>query len=171
MGFESFRVALSGEKTTYQEADLAIRRIPHVGYDQDCGLMEGSSFYLLDDGRHKIEMELMDEPVYLSCRFTLCHPPSVDSAFLDLIRELMATLKMDLTICEDADPQRQHPFPLERFAEASAIILDCIAARRAEWIMMCGTEHLAATTKEAFQQIIIPRCVPGSLPPVVAARA
>ena len=104
MGFEHFQVVLRGGRSKYGEADEAVRKLPHLKPDEHSVPIKGSTFYVMDDGRHAIELELMDAPVQLSCRFTLCHPPSVDLAFLGLLRELMLRLGMEVEICDDVHP-------------------------------------------------------------------
>lgn len=160
MGFESFRVELRGGRANYPEAMEAIRKRPHVKLDPQSPPMKGSTFYVVDDGQHVIEVELKDAPVRVSCRFTLCHPPSVDSVFLDLLRELMLRLVMEAWICDDVRPEDAHPFSLTHYAEFSSAALRSIAARRTEWIAVFGDEQLPATTNEVHERIILPRCQP-----------
>src|ERR1700722_236941 len=100
MGFESFRVDLREGTVSYAEAEEMIRQHPHVRPDRDAVPLQGSTCYVMDDGAHAIELELMDAPVHMSCRFTLCHPPSVDAAFLDLVRQLMDRLGLKANICD-----------------------------------------------------------------------
>ncbi|MBI1916245.1 MAG: hypothetical protein HYS12_16170 [Planctomycetes bacterium] len=121
MGFEAFRVELRGGRAKYGEVDEAVRKLPHLRPDQHSVPMQGSTFYVIDDGQHSIELELIDSPVRLSCRFTLCHPTSVDSVFLGLVRELMLRLEMEAKICDDVRPEHSHSFSLHEFAEFSAI--------------------------------------------------
>jgi hypothetical protein len=161
MGFESFRVELRGGRATHFEINETVREPPHVRLDPEAALMPGSTCYLRNDGRHAIELQLSDAPVRLSCRFTLCHPSSVDSVFLGFLRELMARLGMEVTICDDVRPEHSGSFSLREFAEFSAIITDYIAARRAEWMAAFGPTTLPATTPEVYQRIILPRCQPG----------
>jgi hypothetical protein len=92
MGFESFRVELRGGQANYPEANEVVRKRLHVKLDQQSPPIKGSTFYVVDDGRHIIEVELKDAPVRVSCRFALCHPTSVDSVFLELVRDLMIRL-------------------------------------------------------------------------------
>lgn len=160
MGFESFRLELRGGQSTYAEAKETIRQHPHVKLDPQSPPMKGSAFYIVEDGRHVIEVEVKDAPVRISCRFTLCHPPSVDLVFLDLVRELMLQLAMEAWICDDIQPTNVQPFSLTRFAEFSSIALRAISARRTEWIAAFGTEQMAATTNEVHEKIILPRCQP-----------
>jgi hypothetical protein len=164
MGFEAFRVELRGGRAKYGEANEAVRKLPHIKPDHHSVPMQGSTFYVIDDGQHAIELELMDSPVRLSCRFTLCHPPSVDSVFLGLVRELMTRLGMEVKICDDVRPEHSHAFSLHEFAAFSAITARYIGARRTEWIAAFGGEPMAATMNEVYERIIVPRCQPGIEP-------
>ena len=132
VGLESFRVELRGGSVTYRKADRIIRKLPHAKPDYESLAMQGSAYYIVDDGRHLIEVELRDEPVRLSCRFTLCHPSSVDSVFLELVRELMLRLSMEAKICDDVLPAHRDCFTLDHYAELSGVISRSIAARRKE---------------------------------------
>jgi hypothetical protein len=161
MGFESFRVELRGGRAKYLEADEGIRALPHVRLDPDAVLTPGSICYLRDDGQHIIEVELSGAPVRLSCRFTLCHPASVDRPFLDFVGDLMGRLGMEAKICDDVRPEHSGSFSLGEFAKFSAITTRYIGARREEWVAAFGAETLAATTNEVHQRIILPRCQPG----------
>ncbi len=160
MGFETFRVQLHGGRTTFRATDESVRGLPHVHPDRASVPIYGSTFYVIDNGQHVFEVELMDAPVRLSCRFTLCHPPSVDSDFLAVVRELMARLGMDVTIRDDVRPEHARSFSLKEFAEFLAIISRYIAARRAEWIAAFGDGTMAGTTNDVYQRIILPRCQP-----------
>src|SRR5207244_4411412 len=158
MGFESFRVELRGGRATYAEADRVIREFPNVRPESNSIPLAGSTFYVLDDGQHKLELELMDSPVRLSCRFTLCHPPSVDLAFLGLVRELMLRLGMEAKICDDVQPAHARSFSLAEFPGFLAITRHYIAPRRSEWIAAFGDQPMAATTNEVYRRIILPQC-------------
>ncbi|HEY7157385.1 MAG TPA: hypothetical protein VH575_25750 [Gemmataceae bacterium] len=160
MGFESFRVELRGGQVNYLDAKETIQKHPHVKLDQQSPPMKGSTFYVVEDGRHVLEIELRDAPVRISCRFTLCHPPSVDAVFLDLVRELMLRLGSEARICDDVRPEDARPFSLANFAEFSSATLGYIAARRREWVAAFGAEQMPATTNEAYERIILSRCQP-----------
>src|SRR5438128_1350182 len=133
MGFETFRVELHDGRSHYDEANGTLRKLSHVRPDADSLPLKGSTFYVFDDGEHTIEMELMDSPVRLSCRFTLCHPSSVDAVFLRLVRDLMSRLGMEVTIRDHVRPEHERAFSVDVFAEFSTIVLGGIADRRAEW--------------------------------------
>jgi hypothetical protein len=160
MGFEAFRVELSGTKAHVAEADEVVRKVPYIKPDKDSVPTKGSTFYVLDDGQHAIECEVKDSPVRISCRFTLCHPPSVDLAFLGLLRELMFRLSMEAKIRDDVHPAHSRSFSLPEFSEFMAVSRNYIAARRADWTSAFGERPLAATSKEVYQQIILPQCQP-----------
>jgi hypothetical protein len=162
MGFEAFRIELRGGQANFSEAKETIQKHPHLKLDEQSPLMKGSTFYVMDDGRHVIEVELKETPVRISCRFTLCHPPSVDSVFLDLIRELMLRFKMEAWICDDVQPEDAHPFSLANYAEFSSAALRSIAARRTEWIAAFGDEQMPATMNDVYERVILPRCQPVS---------
>src|SRR5436309_2373439 len=157
MGFEAFRVELRGGGAMWPEAHEVIRNLPCIKPDQQSVPMQGSAFYVIDDGQHAIELELLDSPVRVSCRFTLCHPPSVDSAFLGLVRELMLRLGMQVKICDDVRPEHARSFALAEFPDFEVITKHYIAARRAEWIAAFGDRPMAATTNEVYQRIILPQ--------------
>jgi hypothetical protein len=160
MGFEDFRAELRGGRATSAEAAAVVRALPHVKPDPHSLPLPGSTYYVLNDGQHVLEIEVGDAPVRLSCRFTLCHPPSVDGAFLRLVRELMRPLGMEASIRDDVRPEHARPFALQEFAEFSALTTRYIAARRAEWIGAFGDQPLAATTNEVYERIILPQCQP-----------
>lgn len=160
MGFESFRVELRGDMADHPEAKEMIQKHPYIKFDQQSPPMKGSTFYVIDDGRHVIEVELKDAPERVSCRFTLCQPPTVDSIFLDLVRELMLRLGMEAWICDGVRPEDAHSFSLADSTEFSSAALGSIAARRTEWIAAFGPEQLPATTNEVYERIILPRCQP-----------
>ena len=158
MGFESFQLELCGGNGTPQEVDEAIAAMGHVINDDDSAFVSGSNYYLLNDGQHAIEMELVPEPIRLSCRFTLCHPPSVDAAFLELARRFMQMFGMQATICGDVPAEHDHAFSLADFDEFAQAAVGCIAVRRREWQAAFGNRQLAATTAEVHEQIILPLC-------------
>jgi hypothetical protein len=158
MGLESFRVELSGGNRTFSEACKAICSLDHVAIDHEALTTPGSAFFLRSDGKHLIELELMDSPMKLSCRFTLCHPSSVDSAFLKFVRELMVVLGMEARVCDDVPPEQSHSFSIDEFEEFSAVALRAIALRRREWIETFGAEQVAVTSSEVFERIILPHC-------------
>ena len=160
MGFESFRVELRGGPAQFRDVNEGLGKLEHIRHDLEAVLTPGSVFFVMDDGKHVIEIEVMDSPVKISCRFTLCHPPSVDAEFLALVRQLMVIFGMDVKICDDVQPGYPHSFSLnlDHIHDFAAIAVQCITARRSEWIAAFGSEQLPAKTNEVYAQIILPRC-------------
>lgn len=160
MGFESFRVELRGGPATFSQVDEFIRQLPNGKPDDEIVPTPGSAFYTVEDGLHVIEVEVMESPVTVSCRFTLCHPPSVDAAFLGLVRELMAGLGMEAQICDDHGPEHPHWFSIAGFPGFANAFRHVVAQRRAEWIANFGALQFPAKTREVFARLILPRCEP-----------
>jgi hypothetical protein len=158
MGFEHYRVELSGGRVTFRETDETLRQIPHLSPDPDAIPLPASAHYVLKDGIHVFEIELLDVPVRLSCRFTLSHPSSVVPTFLRLVRQLMERFGMAVTFREEVRPEHRNPFTLAEFAEFADAASGYIDARRAEWAAMFGDQLLAGATNEVYRQIILPQC-------------
>lgn len=156
MGFESFRVELRGGVATSHQVDTIVSQLPHAIRDHDSIPTRGSTYYTIEDGAHRIEVEVSESPVRISCRFTLCHPASVDSVFLGLIHELMNRLGMSARICDDESARNFAP---DEFSDFAAILLGVISTRRGEWIANFGLEQFPASTVEVYQKIILPKCV------------
>ena len=100
----------------------------------------------------------MDNPVKISCRFTLSHPPTVDQVFLDILREWMSKLGMEARVCDSVPSEGKRSFSSKEFCDFAAIAMQSIAARRNEWIGAFGKEPMAGTTNEVFQRVVLPRC-------------
>jgi hypothetical protein len=160
MGFESFRVELSGGAASYAQADELVRRLPQSKPDTEAIRSQGSGFYTVEDGFHVIEVEVAASPVKVSCRFTLCHPPSIDSAFLAVVRDLMTRLGMDARIRDDVGPEDSRWFSVDRFSEFTNIVLRYVTTRRAAWVANFGPEQFPAKTHEVYERVILPRCQP-----------
>lgn len=160
MGFETFRVELRGGAATFAEAEAAVRQRTGARPDHDAMTSPGSAYYAVEDGVHVVEVEVADDPVRVSCRFTLCHPPTIDAAFLGFVREVQGRLGMDARVCDDVRPEDARWYSAGEFAEFVGVASGRIAARRAEWTTSFGDTQLAAKTPEVYAKIILPRCVP-----------
>ena len=157
MGFENFNVMLEGGETATQDALDVIEGLQGVTRDGESEWTPESRCYLYRDGQHAIELEVLGSPERVSCRFTLCHPASVDVVFVDFVRKLMKSLRMQVQICDD---DLTAAFSLDRFDEFSHAVVRCINARRQEWKRAFGDQELGATTNEAHRHIILPHCQP-----------
>lgn len=161
MGFESFRVELAGGPATFEQAAEAVRRLPRVRPDPGTGLWPDSRYYLFDDGRHVIEIEVAPRPVSVSLRFALCHPPSVDAALIELVRQLFDRLGMEARICEDVPSGEAQSFSADRLSEFSETVRRAVVRPRAAWVAQFGPDQFPATTRDVFERVILPRCEPG----------
>jgi hypothetical protein len=160
VGFESFRVELSGGPATLAQANEAVRRLPHVRPDLESGLWPDSQYYAADDGRHLIEIEVSPDPVRVSIRFTLCHPPSVEAALVDIVRQLATQLGMEVRICADVPPPDDLPFSAAQMRQFAEAVRRAAAGPRTEWIAQFGSDQFPASTREVFERVILPRCKP-----------
>ena len=121
----------------------------------------GSDYYIVDDGTHKIELEVTESRGRISCRFTLCHPPTIDAAFIGLIRELVERMDLRARICSDG---ARRWYSVDDFGEFVRAATGFISKERRAFIAQCGPVQLAATTAEAYERIILPQCgVPSKL--------
>lgn len=159
MGFESFRVEIRPRHATFAEAVATVGRLPHARPDSGAFATAGSSYYTVEDGRHVVEIEVAPSPVRVSCRFTLCHPPTVDTAFLALLRDLARRLGG-----EELTGEGVTNHPGVESPEFAAALSARVAARRAEWDAMFGSHRAAARTAEAFESFVLPRCAPVAEP-------
>ncbi len=156
MGFESFNVRLLENQASFSEAVDAIMDIENAAREEDAEFTTTEKCFLIRGDDHAIELEVMGEPASISCRFTLCHPATIDDAFLAHMRDLMEKLDMRVKICDDVTPEHEHAYSLERFDDFASACRHYIAVRRREWQAMFGEETIAATTVEAHEHIIMP---------------
>jgi hypothetical protein len=157
MGFESFLVQLTDGKKSFPEVDEMFRRLEYVVPDDHYASTERVSYFRFDDGNHVIEFEIRRDPFCISCRFTLCHPPSVDRRFLDIVKLLMQRLGVKATMSDPDEPHRSRQFDFADFATFEPLALRCIDREPRMWIAMMGNETAAATHAQAFERFIMPR--------------
>ena len=81
MGFESYRAELRGGTATFSRVDEVVGRHPAARPDPEALRVGGSHYYTIRAASSILEVEVSDDPVCVSCRFTLCHPPAVDEVF------------------------------------------------------------------------------------------
>lgn len=159
MGLESYRTGLRAGAAGFSDAVDAIRGRPYARPDWGQPAADASCF-VIDDGRHLVEVEVSAAPVRVSCRFTLCNPPTVDNVFIALLRSLMERFGME---ARSPQPDGETWFTAARFSEFEAVVRDDIRNQRELWIRDFGPEQLAATTREAFAKFILPKCEPARI--------
>lgn len=158
MGIESFQVEIRGDSATFADAVAAVRALPNA--NPDSGFCPGSEYYTAGERGHVIELEVSLDPVRISCRFTLCHPSSINDAFYHVVHELMARLGMRVLIRDDVPDGAEGEYTLDQFAEFAAAATWSIARRRAEWVAQFGTVTYPARTREAYERFVMPICSP-----------
>jgi hypothetical protein len=159
MGFESFQIILRGERTR-REAEETLHSLPGVVPDPSGGFLRSSTYFVMNDGPHSIEMEVDDAAgLRISCRFILSHPPTIDVVFIAFVCELMGRLGLEATAVEAPEAEPAWTFRPGECADLTAATMRHIAIRRREWIADMGTDH-AINRKELYERIILPRCAP-----------
>ncbi len=158
MGFESFQVVLHGGTATPHQVLDTVRRLPHARPDPEAIPTHGSTYFTIEDGSHVLELEVVESPLRISCRFTLCHPPTVELALAGVVQELMTRLGMKVSLLDD-DLQW---FSITQFAEFTELLHRSVSVARVEWIAQFGPMPCAARTREAFERYILPRCEPAT---------
>ena len=168
MGIEDYRVALRSRTVPAQVVREWVRRQPNTTRD-DGMLSRGNDYFRIDDGNHVLEVEVSKaDPTEVSVRFALCNPPSVEPAFLALVRELVTTFGMEIHDQEaaDADPWWLPPERFEQFQEST---LGAIPRRRADWVTQFGPEQFPAGCDDTWQWVF--ERERASAPPVLVTNA
>jgi hypothetical protein len=154
MGVESFLVRLRSRQpdlqavVTYAQCSLGIVPDP-----KQHALSSAYSYYVFRDGLHVIEFEFLQEreSYDISMRFALCHPPTVDRAFL--AHAVVLTRQFDLTAIiggelPEGEPAEYDKNNLERFAANCSW---SIARDREYWRRMFGPEEMGLSVVDALQ--------------------
>ncbi len=112
---------------------------------------------VLDDGQHKLEVEVGPTPSVFSLRFALCNPRSIDRLFFHLIMSLMRDHRLTMRFCEDCDDVPEWFTSVEMIDQWNDSIRQCIETRRQQWHQEFGDDELPTTCAEAFRRFILPR--------------
>lgn len=152
MSAECFRVDLLGSKPPDAVAYLAgLELITPRGSDY------GHSF-IYDDHSHVVELLVQTDRLgraLISIRFALCHPSSVDNAFVQFVVQVAAELGMTIRICESIPPGHPDVFDLSEVGAFRTTALASIGPKRAWWISAFGGATAALTSEEASRQFIL----------------
>jgi hypothetical protein len=157
MGFESFQIEFRRDGQDNRSLSRYVRQLPNARPDKPGVESSGSEYFLVDDGAHKIEIEVTEGRGRISCRFTLCHAPSIEVAFVSLAQDLVKRLDMKVRICAD---EKGRWYSAADFSDFANDISGFIAKERKAWIAQCGPAQLAATTAEAYEWIVLPQSKP-----------
>jgi len=157
MGIESVLASFKGNTGTPEGLVHSLGTIIPVIPNPSAEMDDESSCWVLDDGQHKLEMEIQLEPSMFFLRFALCNPRSVDQVFLKLIRYIMLQHNLSMRFCEDCEEVPEWFTAPDMVDQWETEILRCIESKRQLWHHEFGQEELSATCAEAFERFIMPR--------------
>src|SRR4051812_7592975 len=103
MGVESILVSFQGYKGTPEGLAQSLAELLPASWNPDAETTSGSRCLVLDDGRHKLEVEVGKNATGFRLRFALCNPGSIDGVFLRLIKSLMRDHPLSMRFCEDCE--------------------------------------------------------------------
>lgn len=152
MGIEDYRVSLRSRAAPADDVREWIRRQPNTTPD-DGMLSHGNDYFRIDDGDHVLEVEVSKaDPVEVSVRFALCNPPSVEPAFLSLVRQLVTTFGMEI---HDQEAAAADPWwlPPERFEQFRESTLRAIRRRRSDWVTQFGPGQFPGGCGDAWRWV------------------
>jgi hypothetical protein len=162
MGVEDFRVCLSGAPDESIPLIDHLLRMPGMSRDEEPQLGDGC-YLLFRDDAHLIELELRESEI--SCRFALCHAPTVDSIFARLLRQIATPLRWKISILDRLPPDVPWDFYPPAYEGLEAALSIAIASRRDEWKRLFGSVEAGVSTSEAIERFILPLCDPPPAPP------
>jgi hypothetical protein len=162
MGVEDFRVRLSGALDKSISVIDHLLRIPGMRRDEELQSIDGCYLMFRDDG-HLIELEV--DETEISCRFALCHAPTVDSIFARLLRQIATPLRWKISILDHLPPDVPWDFYPPAYEGLEGALSIAIASRRDEWKRLFGSVEAGVSTSEAIDRFILPLCDPPPAPP------
>ena len=154
MGVEDYRFRL----TTTERLDTVsavLNGIPGVRPDPGAAQVATDAYFMYESDFHLIELEARQDAnrVTLSLRFSLCHPPSVDDVYVELILRLSELLNASFAFPDDINASERDFTHALRKPLASALATT-IAAERAQWQAMFGTETAKLSCQRAIERYV-----------------
>jgi hypothetical protein len=114
------------------------------------------------DTKHIIELQVSDylnNKRQLSCRFSLCHPPSIDKRFTEFVKSIAKDLVLEIRIRESCQVKGEgdifHPPEYNGFDE---VLKEVIQIKRKYWIADFGEETAVISCQEALKRFVWPKC-------------
>jgi hypothetical protein len=158
MAIESILVSFQGYSSTQESLVASLGAFLPMLRNRDAEITATSSCWVLDDGVHKFELDIPNKPIVFSLRFALCNPKTIDAIFFRLIKSIMAQHHLSMRFCEDCEDVPESFTTTEMIDTWQEPIQRCIDSRRQLWHHEFGKEERPATSAEAFQYFILPRC-------------
>lgn len=159
MGLESFRAELTDTKLPASEVVKSLLEIEGAAWDEQGTILPHQKCFLVRRQNSVVELEISEYPVVLSCRITVCHPPSADDVFIQLLSEMAARFSMKTVTCIDGLTPDSASI-INNLGELDNTVRQAIARKRAVWKRQFGEVESAYTEAEVYQHIIIPQCNP-----------
>jgi len=103
MGIESILVSFQKYADTPEQLARSLEKIIPTTWNPAAAMTSRSRCLVLDDGQHKLEVEMGPSPSGFSLRFALCNPRSIDPLFFHLIKSLVREHRLTMRFCEDCD--------------------------------------------------------------------
>jgi hypothetical protein len=121
-------------------------------------VIPGAHYYRYEDPDHVIELELGALGGALSLRFALCHPPSIDRLFVDLVVTLATRTAASVAIFDDSPadlPELGWEHPAGDLSRLPDAIAHRIPRSRALWQASFGATPLRASCNEALAHFVL----------------
>lgn len=162
MGCESFQVLLPGCDFNPRKVCEYLADHRYVSVDKETSQLREERYFIYRDSTHIIEIEV--EPggnswadAYVSCRFALCHPSSIDGVFTEFVRSMAGHFGFTIEIKEnfpEADNDRIFSPPLYKRFEAH--MRGSIATKRYYWVADFGPKTATLRCSEALRKYMAP---------------
>lgn len=155
MGIECFCVELGGTSASSDDVLASLRALEGCERDELSEWIPEQVCFVVRRENLTAELEVLPGP-RVSCRMTLCHPPTSDGAFVGLLGDLSARLSTDRVRRIDG---------VSNAASLDQLALDeetreAIARKRARWKRQFGDAEGCYSSLEVHRLIIGPRTVP-----------
>jgi hypothetical protein len=159
MGAEDFLVRLESPLALSRVLDT-ISRYPGTRAEPDVDRHASGPQFRVEDPDHIVELEVADRGglTTISVRFALCHPPTIDAVFVELVGVLAKDVDATIAIAESVEPDDPglgwsfSRSNCEKFPPAAS---QCIRKKRALWQRAFGDEQARLSCPEAIMRFII----------------
>jgi hypothetical protein len=159
MGAEDFLVVVEGESSDFAKVRHILSAILGAQEVPETEGLVGETHFLYEDGQHKIEIEVSEEPstgsIRLSCRFSLCHPESVIPVFGKLVKNIAGRMGLPVKIADEVPEGDSDSFFPPKFPRFDDILPRAIAMKRRYWVADFGAERASLTCSEAVRRFIL----------------
>ena len=118
--------------------------------------------FIYSDTKHVIELQVTDYTSgipQLSCRFSLCHPHSIDKKFIEFTKSIANDLNLKIRIQESCQIKGDDEvFCPPKYDGYEKILQEIIKVKRKYWVADFGDETAIISCQEAIKKYILPKC-------------